>query len=130
MSAAFDTNILVYAVTADAKAKKARELIEAGGSVSAIVLNEFVDVARRKFRKDWPDVRLALAYFSACVEQAQPFTFGTHELGLEIASRHGLRIYDACIIASAALAGCDTLYTEDMNHGQVIEGVRVINPFL
>jgi predicted nucleic acid-binding protein len=126
MSAAFDTNILVYAVTADAKAKKARELIEAGGSVSAIVFNEFVDVARRKFRKDWPDVRLALAYFSACVEPAQPFTFSTHE----IASRHGLRICDSCILASASLAGCDTLYTEDMNHGQLIERVRIINPFL
>ena len=44
--------------------------------------------------------------------------------------RHGLRIYDSLIIAAALEAGCDTLYSEDMQHGQVIEGIRIENPFL
>jgi predicted nucleic acid-binding protein len=95
-----------------------------------ISLNEFADVARRKL--GWPPLKVmeATRDFQAGLLDVLPLTAEMQALGVRISYRNGLRIYDACIIASAALAGCGTLYTEDMSHGQVIEGVRIVNPFL
>ena len=45
-----------------------------------------------------------------------------HDRGLKVAERYGYAVYDAMIIASALLPGCTTLYSEDMQHGQVIDG--------
>jgi predicted nucleic acid-binding protein len=53
----------------------------------------------------------------------------THDLAFEIARRAGLNIYDACILAAAQLAGCHTLYTEDLNSGQRFGNVTILNPF-
>jgi predicted nucleic acid-binding protein len=58
-----------------------------------------------------------------------PLTLETHELAIRIAQRHRLGVYDAMICASAAFAGADTLWTEDLNHGQRVESVRISNPF-
>jgi predicted nucleic acid-binding protein len=54
----------------------------------------------------------------------------THEAAVEISRHHGYHIYDSLILAAASQAGCTTVYTEDMQHGQVVEGVRIENPFL
>jgi predicted nucleic acid-binding protein len=59
-----------------------------------------------------------------------PVTVETHEAGLRIAERYGLSIYDSMIAASALDAGCDTLWSEDMQHGMTLdEGLRIANPF-
>jgi predicted nucleic acid-binding protein len=59
-----------------------------------------------------------------------PTTVETHEAGLRIAERYGLSIYDSMIAASAMDAGCDTLWSEDMQHGMKLdEGLRIANPF-
>ena len=59
-----------------------------------------------------------------------PITVEIHDTGLAMAERHGLSIYDAMIVASALHAGCDRLWTEDMQHGMKIEGrLRIANPF-
>ena len=60
MKAFFDTNILVYTATSDARKQRAVDCLGRGGVVSAQVLNEFVHVARRKLHHDWPQVELAL----------------------------------------------------------------------
>ena len=52
-----------------------------------------------------------------------------HGRAVEIAEQHLLGMYDALIVAAAELAGCDVLYTEDLNHGQRIGRVVVRNPF-
>ncbi len=65
----------------------------------------------------------------ALLIEVAPVTFETHGLARGIAERHQLKIYDACIIASASLAGCKTLYTEDLTDGAVIAGVAIVNPF-
>jgi len=53
-----------------------------------------------------------------------------HQLGLRLAERYTLSIYDGMIAAAAVVAGCDILYSEDMHHGLVIDGrVRIVNPF-
>jgi predicted nucleic acid-binding protein len=59
-----------------------------------------------------------------------PVTLEIHETGLELAERYGFAIYDAMIAASALDAGCDTLLSEDMQHGMALgEGLRIVNPF-
>lgn len=59
-----------------------------------------------------------------------PVSEETHDLGLQIAETHGLSIYDAMIVASALLAGCKILVSEDMQDGQVFTGkLKVRNPF-
>ena len=59
-----------------------------------------------------------------------PLTAETHALAFGFSARYGFRIYDSLIVVSALEAGCTTLYTEDLQHGQVIEGLRIENPFL
>jgi predicted nucleic acid-binding protein len=134
MSAAedfFDTNILLYLLSADAsKAGRAEALLAQGGTISVQVLNEFVAVATRKLRLSWPEIREVLGPIRA-VCSVNPVTTEVHERALQVAERYGFSIYDALIVAAALLAGCKTLYSEDMQHGQVIERrLRVCNPFL
>jgi predicted nucleic acid-binding protein len=133
MSAAevfFDTNVVLYLLSADAaKADRAEELLAAGGTISVQVLNEFAAVARRKLRMDWPEIREVLAPVRA-VCSVEAISLETHDRAGEIAERYGLSVYDSLIVAAALLAGCKTLYSEDMQHGQVIErSLTICNPF-
>lgn len=133
MSAAdafFDTNVLLYLLSADAaKADRAEEIVAGGGRVSVQVLNEMVAVARRRLGMTWRETRDVVAHVrSVC--PVLPLTLQTHERGCQIAERFGVSIYGGTIVASALLAGCATLYTEDMQDGQIIEGKLTIrNPF-
>ena len=117
MKAFFDTNILVYTATSDAKKQRAAECLASGGLASVQVLNEFVHVARRKLHHDWPQVELALGLFRASLDDVVPVTLDTHTGAVLLAREHDLFFYDALIVAAALEAGCDTLFTEDMQHG-------------
>ncbi len=133
MSAAeqfFDTNVLLYLLSADtAKADLAEHLVATGGTISVQVLNEFASVASRKLRMSWADIGDALEAIRA-VCTVVPITLQSHEAALRIAARYGLSFYDALIAASALQAGCTTLHSEDMQHGQTIERkLKVRNPF-
>ena len=59
-----------------------------------------------------------------------PLTADTHASALGLARDHGLSFYDALIVAAAIEAGCDTLYSEDLQHGRTIGGLAIVNPFL
>ena len=124
----FDTNVLLYLISADAKAKKAETLLEAGGVISVQVLNEFASVASRKFKMPWPDVCEALDTMRAGCEVV-PLTVEIHETGLAIAERYGLSFYDSLILAAAVEAKCRAVYSEDMQDSQVVQGVTIRNPF-
>lgn len=126
----FDTNVVLYMLSADvSKADRAEELIALGGTLSVQVLNELVAVASRKLRMPWSEIREVLSLLRA-VCAIEPITIETHERAVQIAERYGLSIYDALIVSAALLAGCRTLYSEDMQDGQVIEGLLTIrNPF-
>ena len=130
MKAFFDTNILVYAATSDAKKQQAAECLGRGGVASVQVLNEFVHVARRKLRHDWPQIELALGLFRDSLEDVVPVTLDTHTGAILLAREHGLSFYDALIVVAAIEAGCDILYSEDMQHGRAIGGLAIVNPFL
>jgi len=126
----FDTNVVLYLLSADtAKADRAEELLALGGTISVQVLNEFVAVASRKLRMSWIEIREVLAQIRA-VCTVEPMTVETHERALRIAERYGLSIYDALIVAAALLAKCQTLHSEDLQDGQVVERQLTIrNPF-
>jgi len=124
----FDTNVLLYLLSADTKAEKAETLLAAGGVVSVQVLNEFASVASRKSKMTWPAIRETLATIRAGCEVI-PLTAEIHEGGLAIAEKYGFSFYDCLILAAAVEAKCRTVYSEDMQNGQVVQGVTIRNPF-
>jgi len=130
VKAFFDTNILVYTATSDAKKQRAADCLSRGGLASVQVLNEFVHVARRKLRHDWPQIEFALGLFRASLDDIVPVTLNTHIAAVTLAREHGLSFYDALIVAAAIEAGCATLFSEDMQHGRTIGGLTVVNPFI
>jgi predicted nucleic acid-binding protein len=126
----FDTNVLVYIASGDAaKADLAETAVAAGGAISVQVLNEVTNVARRKMGISWAETHLFLGMLRDLLT-VHALTVETHETGLRLAARYGLSLYDAMIAASALHAGCDTLWSEDMQQGMVLdEGLRIVNPF-
>lgn len=125
-----DTNVLVYIASADAlKARRAEALLSEGGVISVQVLNELANVVRRKMRMSWPETRSFLALLRGLLA-VRPLDVATHDLGLELAERYGLSTYDAMIAAAALQAGCETLWSEDLQHGMALRGLRIVNPFL
>lgn len=126
----FDSNVLLYAISTDpAKAARAEELIEQGGTISTQVLNEIANVARRKMRLSWSETHSLLSMIRDLLA-VEPVTLEVHETGLALAERYGLSVFDAMIAASASHADCDTLWSEDMQDGVRLGGrLRVANPF-
>ena len=132
-----DTNVLLYAYDPSEAAKQpiARDLLASlwdqhGGVLSTQVLQEFYNAATRKLPlplsrdearevvdlyRAWPVVTIdpALILAATRVEEAQQISF-----------------WDALIVEAARVAGAESLVTEDLQHGQVIDGVEVLNPFL
>ena len=127
----FDSNVLIYAmVSRDSRREFAQQLVAQGGVISVQVLNEFVAVARRKMRMPWEDVIEALDAVRILFPSPVAITLDTHETALKIARQYGFGIYDALIASSALEANCSTLYSEDMQDGQVIvKELTIRNPF-
>jgi len=97
--------------------------------ISVQVLNEMANVARRKLGMSWPEVNEVLGLIRALCPTA-PLTIETHDRGRLVAERYGLNVYDAMIVAAALLGGCETLYSEDMQNGLLIDSqLRICNPF-
>ncbi len=126
----FDTNTLLYIAGSDpAKAARTEELVDGGGTISVQVLNEMANVARRKMQLDWNETHTLLETFRDLLT-VKPITVQVHDLGLAMAERYRLSLYDAMIVASALDADCTTLWSEDMQHGLVVEGrMRILDPF-
>jgi predicted nucleic acid-binding protein len=126
----FDTNVLVCIASGDpVKADRAEALIRDGGVISVQVLNELANVARRTMRMTWPDTHAFLSALRGLLT-VQAITIETHETGLAFAERYTLSTYDAMMAASAYQAGCDVLWSEDMQDGMTLgERLRIVNPF-
>ena len=130
MTAFIDTNVLIYAQGTGAKSEVARTVILTGGVISVQVLNEFVAVLRRKFGFDWDVVAEAVADVRAALDPVRPLDISTHTEALTLATSYGFNLHDSLIVAAALEAGCDTLLTEDLQAGQRIESLTVVNPFV
>jgi len=126
----FDSNVLIYAFKEDDVRSDLAEARFAGGGVVGVqTLNEFTAVAVRKLRMLWRQIHQALADIKRLCPDAVPVSMTVHEAGIKIAERYGYRVYDSLMIAAALEASCVTLYSEDLQDGQVIEGLTIRNPF-
>ena len=126
----FDTNVLLYLLSSDArKADAAEHLVNLGGTMSVQVLNEFTQVARRKLQMPAVDVVSVLATLRRAL-RVEALTEATHDLGVEISVKYSLSVYDAMVVASGLLCGAKTLYSENMQSGLLVEKqLRIENPF-
>ena len=132
-----DTNVFVYTfdASAPAKAKRAtsliRQAVDTGeGVVSYQVVQEFFNVALRKF----PQPLSAAEAEQFFVTVFRPLlavhsSNGLYLEGLRITGRYRLRWFDALMVAAALESQCGVLYSEDLQHGQKVEGLRVEDPF-
>jgi predicted nucleic acid-binding protein len=105
-------------------------MLAGAGIISVQVLNELANVSRKKLRMSWDEIDEALAAIRVLGPSPVPLTIDTHDAARRIAAKYGYGMFDGLIAASALEAKCDTLYSEDLQDGQVIEGrLAVRNPF-
>jgi predicted nucleic acid-binding protein len=129
IEAFLDTNVLVHALVGDPPlAQRSLALLEAGGTVSVQVLNEYANTLRRKFSASWRQVAQASERMRELCAVV-PVTEEVHARGLALAERYMLSTYDGMIVAAAQLAGCTVLYSEDMHDGLVIDRLTIRNPY-
>lgn len=119
----FDTNVLLYTQAAgDPRRVIAHQVLAQGGIISVQVLNEFANVAYRTLKLPWKEIASALDDIRILCGRPVPLAVELHLNALRLASSGSLAFYDALIVAAALGAGCDTLLSEDMQDGCVIDG--------
>lgn len=130
-----DTNILLYADDLDAGQKQdlAIEIIEAAissgkGVISTQVAQEYFVNATNKLGIQ-PDEAKRRIELLCCLDVVRIRVEDILD-AIDLNRLHQLTLWDALIVRSAAGAGCDRVLTEDLQHGQVIGGVKIENPFL
>lgn len=132
MSVFLDSNVLLYALGDDSPKKEAAAgLVEAlpAAWISVQVLNECSHVLRRK--KGWPLQRIE-PELEAVLKLLRLAPVGLAEVrqAWQLGARLGFSHYDSLIVATALSINCSVLYSEDLQHGQVIDGrLTIVNPF-
>jgi predicted nucleic acid-binding protein len=126
-----DTNVLIYAVAKnDPRASKAEALLAGGSIISIQSLNEFVSVARRKLGMPWKQINEFVDLICVLCPNPVPISLDTHKGAVAIAQKYGYSVYDALIVSAALESSCETLYSEDLQDGQIINRQLTIrNPF-
>jgi len=126
-----DTNVVIYAFAKDdAKIAIAEGILERQPTISVQVISEFLSVCRVKLGMDVPTRhKLAGELIAGCnVVALDPRVV---EKAMEVEAQGQISYWDALIVAAALLSGCDTLYTEDLEHGRRFDGqLTVVNPFV
>ena len=133
-----DTNIFVYSFNVDEnkKREKAKEIIKKAldngrGFISIQVIQEFYNVAGKKFKA--PLAILAAKEYLEKVFMQLNVVYPSYDFistGLDISTTTKYSFYDSLIISAALKSSCSILLTEDMQHGQKIQNLRIENPFL
>ena len=131
----FDTNVLVYGDDASEPAKQCKSLelirshrLNRTGVVSLQVLQEYFVAVTRKFKLEASLARQKVEVF-ARFDVGQP---GIEDIlaAIDFHRLHRFSYWDALVLRMAKQTGCNVLLTEDMQHGQVVDGLRIVNPFL
>jgi predicted nucleic acid-binding protein len=131
----FDTNILLYSISRDpteaAKRDRAIALLDADdGALSVQVLQEFYVQATRPSRADAIPHDIAVGLIESWMRfKVQEITLPVLRGALEIKAAYGFSYWDSAVIAAARALGCGELYTEDMSHGRIVEGITIVDPF-
>lgn len=131
-----DTNVLLYSISRNPDESRKREraislLDEDSCALSVQVLQEFYVQATRSSRPDAIPHELAAGLIEAWRRfRVQDITMAVLTSALQIRRAHGFSYWDSAVVAAARALGCDRLYTEDLGHGQMVEGLAIIDPFL
>ena len=126
-----DTNIAFYALAREGKAQRARSVLAEAHFLSVQVLNEYAFAARRKLHREWDEIDYDLNLLRNAVAEVHSIDCAANREALRLAERFRLSFYDALMIAVTLANGATTLYSEDMQHGLVIDGrLTIVNPFL
>lgn len=129
-----DTNLLVYTQASDEPLKQRAALDvlqrlyeEGAGVLSTQVLQEYCNIALKKLKLPASEVRAQLDFFEQFeIVQVTPAIIRS---ALDLQQTRSIAFYDAVVLASAHVAGCSVIWTEDLNAGEVVNGVRIANPF-
>ncbi len=127
----FDTNTLLYLLSSDSKkADWVSSNLQQSNVISVQVLNEFTSASLRKIKISNIELDEFLSLFIP-IFNIRPLDVETFEAGLAVSRKYGYQHYDSMIIAAALQAGCETLYSEDMQHQQIInKRLQIVNPFI
>lgn len=132
-----DTNVFIYTFDRRAPDKQAsaRSLVERAletgkGVVSSQVVQEFLNVALQKFERPL-SADEALRYLREILEPLCAVfpSFALYERAISIQERWRFGFYDSLIVATALESDCEVLYSEDLQDGQEVESLRIVNPF-
>jgi predicted nucleic acid-binding protein len=129
-----DTNVLIYAEACDAPVKQQaaltllKKLFESNdGVLSTQVLQEYCNVALKKLKLSAQHIRAQLDLYEQFeVVQVTPAVI---RAGLDLHQTRSVAFYDALVIAAAHIAGCNVLFSENLNAGETMTGVSIMNPF-
>ena len=126
----FDSNVVLYLLSDnETKANCCEEIIEQGGVISVQVLNECVNVMLKKLKMTRPEIDEFLAVIKS-ISDIVPLSVDVHESALELLDKYHLSWYDALIVSAAIESDCETLWSEDMHNGLVVNNtVTIRNPF-
>lgn len=132
-----DTNLFIYQLDATDERKQdiagriIRQGVETGKAcISFQVVQECINTALRKAEVplDHADLRSYLDHVLAPLLRVSA-SIDLYHRGLDIQVRYRFGFYDALIVAAALEAGCKTLYSEDLQHGQRVDALTIVNPF-
>jgi predicted nucleic acid-binding protein len=128
---AIDTNIAIYGFLEEKKSAKANQLIRGGPSISVQLLNEFANVSIKKNIANGRNLDQAIDDIIACVASICPLTVEINAEARRLHYRYQISIYDALMLAAALADNCTTFYSEDMQHGLIVnDRLKIVNPFL
>ncbi len=125
-----DTNVLLYLYDLNnEKKRRAKDILKSNQCISTQVLNEFSNISIKKLKLNHDDLSKNL---KKIIEKTTVFVFNEDTIldAIDIREKYKFQYYDSLIIATALENKCTILYSEDMQHGQIIERqLKIINPF-
>ena len=129
---ALDTNILVYCHSNDEldKQKTAMSFFASYPVVSTQVLSEYLNVVKRKLKLPKDEIMdVCLQNIELCI--LQPISLSTLKYARHLLDRYDFQLFDSIVVASALEANCHILYSEDFQHGLMVENrMTIVNPFV
>lgn len=128
---AADTNILLYLHDSSDVRKRdiAKNILSENPKISTQVISEFINVARRQLTMSKVEI---VAYSADLLKDCEITSVSSYTLfnAADLIKKYDFQIFDSIIVASALEANCTILYSEDMQHGLVVNSMTILNPFL
>lgn len=126
-----DTNVILYLLSDDVSKKaRSKQILSDRPVISLQVANEFTNVCIKKLKLTQDALTLSLKVIEKYAVFV-PFGLSTIHQAIVLQTRYKLQYYDSLIVATALENDCDILYSEDMQHGLVVDNrLKIINPFV